>query len=247
MAKNNNFLGFVLLKSPDWVPDLIFRTMEEKWGIVPEDTESKDNSIFVFDWQGMHISLALFPAPVPNGEAEQNAGFNYLWHGAAEAVSEHTAQIIVSVSGDSDKLEAAQTFVKVCDSCIDDDTVGIYTNRIVYEPSFYAKSAGAMNKGELPILDLVWFGLSRAGGILSGYTMGLDNFGKHEIEVIDCKDKPGNLIGFMVNIALYIIKGDVTLRSGETIGFSEDQNLKITLSPGVEFSDCDTLKIEYPS
>ena len=247
MADSKHFLGFVLLRDCEWDSDGFFSRLADKWGIRPEKIDSKEEKqIFVFDVNDMHVSLAFFPAAVPNHEAEQNAAFNYMWRGAAQEVAKHTAQVVVSVSSGSDVMEMAQTFVKACDSCIDGNTVGIYTNGIVYEPSFYAQNAALMSRGELPLLDLVWPGLSMADNRLRGYSMGLENFGKHEIEVVECNDSPKALLNFMAGILSYILSGNVTLHDGETIGFTPEQRLKITLSRGVEFGDKDTLKIEYP-
>ena len=44
---------------------------------------------------------------------------------------------------------------------------------------------------------------------------------------------------------LPILSDDVTLQDGETIGFSEEQKLAITLSEGIAL-DGMTLKLEYP-
>ncbi|MCR5807300.1 MAG: DUF4261 domain-containing protein [Oscillospiraceae bacterium] len=249
---NNNetgrFLGFVLLKHRSWDMDSFFKRLRDNWNIEPKDlTNAKgDENIFVFEHDSMHISLTFIPAPVPEHEAEDNAAFNYMWRDAVDQVSQHTAQIVVSVMGGEDKLESALTFVKVCDSAIDDDTIGIYTNGIVYQPRMYSEMAQSIKERQLPILDLVWIGLTNAGnGKFNGYTMGLENFGKYEIEVIGCTTNPSKLLDFLTGITGYVIGEDATLKDGETIGFTADQKLKISLSDGVEF-DYKTLKIEYP-
>ncbi len=41
-----------------------------------------------------------------------------------------------------------------------------------------------------------------------------------------------DLRGFVLDIASYVLEQDVTLRDGETIGFSEGQKLPITRSAG---------------
>ena len=55
-----------------------------------------------------------------------------------------------------------------------------------------------------------------------------------------------DLRGFVLDIASYVLEQDVTLRDGETIGFSEGQKLPITRSAGI-WHDGMTLKIGYPS
>jgi hypothetical protein len=48
-----------------------------------------------------------------------------------------------------------------------------------------------------------------------------------------------------MTLASYVLEYDVTLKNGETIGFSEDEKLPITLSNGIAL-DGETLKIQYP-
>ena len=54
----------------------------------------------------------------------------------------------------------------------------------------------------------------------------------------------GDIRAYVVMLALYVLSYDVTLRDGETIGFSEEQKLTIKLSEGIAIEG-DTLKVEY--
>ncbi|MBP5268383.1 MAG: DUF4261 domain-containing protein [Ruminococcus sp.] len=244
MIGNKFFLGFVLLREAEWDQEAFFGRLKDKWGIVPEDLDTKDEEkIFVFNTGGYLVSLAFYPSPIPDGEAEQNAAFNYLWHDAQQEVSKHTAQIVVSVGNGMDTMERAKIFVKVCESCIDDNTIGIYTNGTVYAPDFYQKNAEVMKSDALPLLDFVWLGLSNAEGKLRGYTMGMENFKKLEMEFLEFAGQPHEFLSFMLAIVSYVIEEDVILNDGETIGFTEDQKLKITISDGIEFDDRKTIQI----
>ncbi|WMT41316.1 DUF4261 domain-containing protein [Paenibacillus sp. D2_2] len=69
-------------------------------------------------------------------------------------------------------------------------------------------------------------------------------FGKSEIEIIDSQATPGDLRDFLIDISDYVVTNNVTLRDGETIGFSEEQKLAITRSEGV-YVEGDTLKIKF--
>ena len=50
--------------------------------------------------------------------------------------------------------------------------------------------------------------------------------------------------GFLADVANYVLSEDVTLNDGETICFSPEQRLPITLSAGIAV-DGNTLKIAY--
>ena len=63
--------------------------------------------------------------------------------------------------------------------------------------------------------------------------------------MLDTRAEPEDLRGFVLDIASYVLEQDVTLRDGETIGFSEGQKLPITRSAGVGQEGM-TLKIGWP-
>lgn len=102
-----------------------------------------------------------------------------------------------------------------------------------------------MKEGELPLLNWVYFGLYRTENGVCGYTYGLSAFGKDEIEVLDTPANPGDLRDFLFDLSYYVLAQDVTLHDGETIGFSAEQKLPITRSPGIAVEGM-SLKIGYP-
>ncbi len=115
------------------------------------------------------------------------------------------------------------------------------------EPNVYKEYAkGAIEDGMFPILDLVFFGIysNDNGKTISGYTFGLHNFEKDEIEVLDSQHSASEIFEFLVDVANYVVEQDVILKDGETIGFSEEQKLPITKS-GSRVLDFETLKIKF--
>ena len=243
------FLAFVLLEQPHWDTEQFKRDLRDMWGIpcfTQESGDEEGGSALVFEAEGMTAAVHLYPFPVPRGEAEENAGHNYLWSEAAETVRRHRGQVLVSVlAGEQDPIQAARLQVKlVCAAAQQEGVLGVYANGTVYQPEFYLAAAEMMEEGELPLLNLVWLGLYRRQGGLCAYTEGMQAFGKDEMEVLDTDAEPGDLRGFLLDIADYVLCSDVTLHDGETIGFGEGQRLAITRSAGVWHQGM-TLKIEY--
>lgn len=115
----------------------------------------------------------------------------------------------------------------------------------MFEPKFYQDFAQIVKEDELPVYNLIWFGLYRTEQGLNAYTYGMDVFGKSEMEVLNVDADPADLREFLANIASYVLEYDVTLRDGETIGFSEEDKHRITYSRGVSLPDRMTLKISY--
>jgi len=110
--------------------------------------------------------------------------------------------------------------------------------------SFYINFADFLLEGNLPVILWIYIGLI---GIEEGknslYTFGMKEFGKEEIEIIDSQMSRGDLHDFILPVLNYILAYDVTLKNGETIGFSEEQKIKITESKAV-YLDGNSLKLE---
>ena len=72
----------------------------------------------------------------------------------------------------------------------------------------------------------------------------METFGKKEMEVIDSQHGSQEMLAFLYDIASYVIESDITLKAGETIGFSEEQKLLISESAGAAVNGI-TLKIAF--
>ena len=210
-----------------------------------EDDPLESEGSLIFNVDGAMVALSLMAAPVPNQEAEHNAANNYMWPDAVNVTKTHVAHLMVAVLGHGlPVIEVGKLFVKICSACLkQENAIGIYTSGTVFEPEFYIKASTMMCEGDLPLFNWLYFGLYQTENGLNGYTYGMTAFGKEEIEVLESRLSPQDLRNFIFDIAYYVLDGDVTLNDGDTIGFSEEQKLKITRSEGVAV-DKDSLKIE---
>lgn len=243
--ETGSFVGFALLAEPGWDKAQLLRDLQADWEIQAEETQDDDASL-VFSLGDLMVAVSLMPAPIPNGEAQENAENNYLWPGAVDAAKAHKAHLLVAVLGqEADLLERGKLFVKVMASCCKQPQVtGIYTSGTVFEPRFYEGFAGMLREGELPIFNWIWFGLYRREGGVCGYTYGMRVFGKDEMEVLDADAQPSQVRDFLASLVSYVLEGDVTLQDGETIGFSAEDKHPITRGEGVSLPGV-TLKIGY--
>lgn len=241
------FVAFVLLSNSQWNVNQLINDCKTDWDIeLPDDCE--DNTLVAM-MDNMTLAIALMPAPVPDEEAEHNARANYMWKDAVEVSKSHKAHILVSVLGkDADLLDRGKLFTKVVSSCLkQDNAIAVYTDGAVFQPQFYRAAASIMQQDEdaLPILDWVWFGNYRTDEYAGIYTYGMRKFGKEEIEVYATNADLNDIRDFLLDIVAYVLDSDVTLEDGETIGFSEEQKLGITLSDAIALEG-KSLKIEYP-
>ncbi|MCR2803975.1 DUF4261 domain-containing protein [Paenibacillus soyae] len=234
------FNGFVLLDSPSCDLGQIKANLLQDWKIRAEGgQEEENNGILVSEADGFTLAVSFVPAPVPDGEAEYYAQGNYLWPQAAATTKTHVAHLIVAVMPRSGSpLDSGKLYAKLAASCLKlPNAIGLYMSGTVFQPEIYVEMAELLKEcDDFPLLNLVHFGLVSTEDGLSGYTCGLAAFGKDELEVLNSKATPNELRDFLINLSGYVIEQDVTLRHGETIGFSAEHKLPITRSEGVYVS-----------
>lgn len=240
------FLGFALLSEADWNKKKLIKDLKHKWQIDAVENDEKSDDTLMFSVDDMKAVVAFLPAPIPYEEATEAAKINYMWNNAVKAAKAHKAQLLVYVIGKEDKLlRSAELHTKLLSCCCGQkNTIGIYTGNVVLEPRYYEDFAVFIKDGELPVFNWIWFGLYRGDNGLCCYTCGMGAFGKDEMEILDANAQPSELLDFISGIADYVLKSDVTLNDGETIGFSEDDKHLITRSEGAAIPGM-TLKIEY--
>ncbi len=245
------FIGFVLLKEAKWEKQAVLRTLREEWGITPDDTgedpsKDEDENMAVFWVNGTMCAYSLMEAPVPGGEAERFAAANYFWKEAVEVTGTHTAHLLISVMGnEKDPVGAAKLFTALAASVLPQpEVLGIYTSGTVFQPEFYLKVAQDLKAGDLPVMDWVYVGLYRGKKGACGYTYGLSSFGREEMEIIDSAKEPGEVMEFLYDLCIYLLKSDAYIRDGETVGHSAEEKLSVTRSKGVAL-DGMTLKIAF--
>ena len=245
--------GFVLLNDVSLDMDLLVKHLYDDWGItIPAQDISKDDgsSSFVSHIDNMFAAISLMPAPVPNGEAVENAKTNFRWAQAVSAAESHKAHIMVIAMplGSQSVLEVGTLQTKLCASCLKlPNAIAINTAGTVFEPNAYIDTAKlAIENNRFPIFNHIFFGIysNDDGKTVSGYTYGLENLGKQDIEILSSAHSANDVFSFMTDISSYVMESDVTLKHGETIGFSAEQKLSITESNGVAIGG-KTLKIGF--
>lgn len=249
-AKNAGvFAGFVLLKEACCDFSKFEKDFYDEWGITLSDSDQNNNmtkAYAVADFgEKAILALSLVESPVPDGEAEQNAQYNYMWREAVQVAKSHKAHLIVSVvDAQNPKVGGILFSMALAIVCRDVNTLGVYYNNVVVQPEYIFAGNEFLKKDQFPILSLVWFGLSKSDKGVSAYTTGLRNLGKDEIEIVDVNKNPNEIRELLLNIASYVIEEDIILHAGETIGEDNTQRLRIVKSEGVNVEG-ESLKILY--
>ena len=89
--------------------------------------------------------------------------------------------------------------------------------------------AETIKDGEYPMPILIYTGMYLAKTGLCAFTSGMRFFGYEEMEIVDSQNSLTTCLDFCFLSPSMLSEG-VELKDGETIGFSEEQKLPITLS-----------------
>lgn len=245
--------GRILLSMPmfngtdSYVLEAVIEDLRQYWKLEVVDV-SGDGQTATMSIDGVLVALASMPAPIPAKDIEQIAAHNYLWKTALEDCKEHQSHAIVTVlsSKNASILDRYKILTKLNASVLrTSNAIGIYqgTQTLLLAKGVYLDFANFLLEDQLPIQLWIYIGLVGGEQGSSIYTFGLKDFGKLEIEVLDSSMEKMDLYDFLLSITTYVVGNDVLLQDGETIGFSADQKIKITVSQG-RFLDGETLKLE---
>ena len=245
----STFVGFVLLDEVRFDAEKYVKNLKEDWGMSYDFEITHDNSTIIADNNGMILTASLMPAPIPDNEAIEQAKTNYRWDGAVEAAERHKAHLLVSVinRGDMDNIEGAKHYVKLlANATKQEGCLGINILGTVIHPQMYYDFAKLYDENDdFPIENIVYIGLyGDENNTVSGYTYGIEQFGKKELEIIKSSEEAEEVYNFLASISDYIITSDVVLNDGETIGFSEEQKIQISVSKGIAL-DGETVKLGF--
>lgn len=238
-------VGSILLKDADIDFDALCDTVTKAF-LVAEENYKREDGILVFEVGSNMITMSLVDAPVPDGQAEFYAEGNFLWREAVAMTKQHRAHMIVAVMNhDGNSIEAASFFTDVMNLCsIETDALGIYTTGTVYQPAFYHEWAEKLRTSEMPIPLWVYLGLIQDENGTSGYTYGLTEFGRDEIEVIGNSHSLQEIYDFLYNVCDWMLEEGMYFCDGETLSFTSDERLTVTKSKAI-YVNGDSFKINY--
>lgn len=244
---NNILLAMPMFVNGDrYNLNAIIGYLKSYWNIDIASIEGDDDTAVV-TIDGENVAIAFLPVPIPMDDIEGAAQYAYNWMTALEDIKGFSGHAIVSVmSGTKSALERFSLLSKVLHAILaTSNAVGVYqgSQSLLISKAQYIDSAEDLKTNKTPIHLWVYIGVRKADTGNSIYTYGLTAFGKQEMEVIDSQISLEELYDFVSNICSYVIKSNVTFKSGETLGYTAEQKVKIKLSKGY-FVEGDSLKLE---
>lgn len=183
--------------------------------------------------------LAHMPAPIPNGEAEENADRNFLWpNGRAEAAKHRSHAIVTNIGvGDQSPVESAIAVTRLALVALKVfDGMAVYWGNacVCNSREVFEDFCANISAEHLPVPVWLRYQPVRAANNEIGlYTLGMRQFGLMDIEVDRCKMNPQDLFEFVSNIAHYLIKSGPVIEDGNTVGGSEDERILVHYRPSM--------------
>lgn len=247
-VEDSSMLGMILLNESNSLDmkNLIL-DYESIWKLKIVSKEIGEEATLL-EIDGYKILIAILSIPIPGDEIEFAADYNYLFENGKQITSNHKGHVILSiVNSGQDPLKENILFSKLTSGILENSNSSCFymgSRTLLIEKRFYVMNTKSMLEGELPIFNWIYFGLRQNKGKQSVYTYGLKEFGKKEMEIIKSKKSLQEISELMYNITNYVIADDVTFESGETLGLTADQKIKIKESKG-EFLAERTFKIDF--
>ncbi len=227
--------------------DKVIAYLKSDWGIDVSDVNGTEGTI-TFSMEGEVVVLSTMPVQIPWGDIQQTAQYAYNWQTAEEDLKDHNSHMIVTLlSGNNTAVSRFGTLTKVLTAILaTTDCIGIYQGSqcLLTPKDQYLDSAEALKSGQIPLHLWVYIGLRRGEKTNSGYTYGLTAFDKLEMEFINAPLDLMELHSFLSHIGAYVVNSDVTFKSGETLGYTEDQKIRITQSKGT-LVEGESFKLEF--
>ena len=209
---------------------------------------SGDGLSFGFKIDNELIVIGYIPHPIPKGDINRTAEYAYNWDTAKEDLKAHKSHLIVSIASiEQDQIKRFKIFTQViCSILRITNSVGVYKGNqsLLIPKEDYLNEAELMNEEYLPLNIWIYFGyrVSEAGN--SGYTYGLKEFNKNEMEIINSSKSIEQIRGFLFNMAHYVLDYNVIFKDGQTCGLLAEEKIAITSSKG-KFVEGDSLKFAY--
>jgi len=194
------------------------------------------------------VMIGCVSAPIPKGDLEGTAKYAYNWPTAIKDLENHKGHILVSIAqGSNNYIKRFKIFTKViCSILRTTDSIGVYkgTQSLLIPKEDYLNEAGLMNEDYIPLNLWVYFGLRTIGDKRAGYTYGLKEFNKTEMEIINSDQGLVEIRKFLFNTTQYVLEYDVEFKDGQTCGMAAEEKIKISLSKG-KFVSGDSFKLAY--
>ncbi len=195
-------------------------------------------------------AATLVPRPIPAGQLAGPAAAAWYWPDAADALQAHAAHLLVTLVDEGGRpLHKALALTRLTAALAGvSPSVGVYwgPGRLVHPPGPFIEQAATAGEHNLPLFLWVDFRVEAAGdGSLRLFTTGLEALGTEEIEVPHFVGGAGELVGFVYNVAHYMLERRKTIGEGDTIGLTDAVQVTAHRGPSMLGGELEVVRLEF--
>ena len=226
-------VAMVVLREPQFegVEKLKAALEAEGGEFPPIDVQRKDNTIS-FQLDEDKVVISSMKAPIPWSDLKGPCSAAWYWPEAAGQLRSNKAHLLVVIAPGSPDLKAvAVKLTKVTAALVESSpAAGVLWggSGTVHAPQPFIQTAAEISADRLPVEIWVGFGLIPEGNDThSVFTSGLEDFGMQEIEIHSSPRDPQLLYERLFDVVHYVLRKDIVLHDGETIGISDTERITI--------------------
>jgi hypothetical protein len=174
------------------------------------------------------LFIALVPAPVPGGEADDAARFSLASFAMRQAVPAHAAHLLVTCIAAEPSLGDRVAFTRaVAAVARAADAVGVYWGHghVTHPTAFFVDTA---RTADVPIP--LWSGFSVAGdgpGRVSFLSLGMRQLDLPEVLVTTPQATANDALFFLLDLLAYVATRGEPLPDGDTVGRTAEEKLRV--------------------
>ncbi|QDH19691.1 DUF4261 domain-containing protein [Saccharibacillus brassicae] len=199
---------------------------------------------FIAHYRGMTVTAEYLPAPLPDGEVEENGKYNRLWPEAEQEVSGYAAQLLVELRNAGNGLSGHRFLTQAVAALLasEPNAIAVYSAPLLVSRADYLASTELLKENELPVNLWVFVGLYGSEGGGAAYTHGMADFGSEEFEMLDSRRSGNEIFELTFSVVHYAVARNIRFQGGEEVSFGE-QSFRLNRSAGAALQGM-TVKIE---
>jgi hypothetical protein len=194
-----------------------------------------DADPLTFQGGDAYVMMMVMPGPVPGDDIESALESSPFWP-SDETTAFHEAHVVLMAVSDEGEPVAAKLASRIALAMLEQPgAVAWYVGggMLLHKASFVREVlVEAIAEGSFP--TPLWVNLmmdEAAPGMLNGGTVGMDELGQREFEVIRTSRDREELAGILLDCATYTLINGPVLMHGQTFGRTEDERWKIEVGP----------------
>ena len=194
----------------------------------PADTLELDTG------DGGYAIVALMPAPVPNGEADDAARFSVSALGGRWTLPLHKAHLVVTAQGTGDRADSLSAFTSLVAAVVEaSPAVGVYFGGAgaTHDPKFFVEIARERDPSSRLVL---WSGVSIAhakDGRLNLLSLGMKQLELPDVLLVVPSKKADEALSTLFDLIGYEVLRGAALREGDTFGRTDIEKLPVHYVP----------------